>query len=492
MNKEIYNNLVQLLRTRKEQKCIKFMTENPNIDYNSFISKDAKNTLLMIACKYACFKVIRLLIQKGTNLGAVDANGFTALMILLANDAPVSENDIRITLPRELINTGKSNLNHINVNGMSALYLAIDYINPYIALDILNSSELQLPIMYGKEVLNYALQKNLDSRFDEVISLLKTLSYNNTESVPRININANCYSIEDNETLPLLEFIEKSVNNIVFMIINLDSNGNHIVNNPIIVGINKELFTNLSRSNENQLIVYECIQVNTMRPENINRKIKYFNIKALLGFADLIHHDIFEDVQNSLFDSNSVFRAENINSRFFYLIETNKKLVSTVSYENVHNPRDFRSSRHCQEGQGATIYDIGVPIPYCGEKEEKEEGKKKEYDGFESKEEDIQEETKEEPKLTATVLLNGEKQIFIITPETTMSNIKEMVYNNLEKTPETLRVRLMYKGKILNDTDIVTQVIMPEDVINAFTSKIGGRTRRRRRTNKRRTNKRRT
>lgn len=485
MNKEIYNNLVQLLRTRKEQKCIKFMTENPNIDYNSFISKDAKNTLLMIACKYACFKVVRLLIQKGTNLGAVDANGFTALMILLANYDSVNGNKLRII--RELINTGKSNLNHINNRGKTALYLAIEFENPYIALDILNSSELQLPTMYGKEVLNYAIQKNLNSRFDRVISLLKTLSYNNnTESVPRININANCYSIEDNETLPLLEFIEKSVNNIVFMIINLDSNGNHIINNPIIVGINKELFTNLSISDEEQLIVYECIQANTMRPENIVHDTKYFNIKALLGFADLIPFDAFTDLQQFFYPTDSQVGAENINSRFFYLIETNKKLVSTVSYENVHYPTDFRSSRHCQEGQGATIYDIGVPIPYCGEKQE--EGKKKEYDGFESKEENIQEETKEEPKLTATVLLNGEKQIFVITPETTMSNIKEMIYNNLEKTPETLRVRLMYKGKILNDTDIVTQVIMPEDVINAFTSKIGGRTRRRRRTNKRRTN----
>ena len=483
MNKEIYNNLVQLLRTGKEQKCIKFMTENPSIDYNSFISKDAKNTLLMIACKYDCFKVIKLLIQKGTNLGSVDTKGFTALMILLAHNAPVlNGNKIRVLrelIIRELINTGKSNLNHINNKGETALYLAIEFESPDIAIDILNSSELQLPIMYGKEVLNYAIQKNLDSIFDEVISLLKRLLNDNSKSIPRININANCYSIEDNETLPLLEFIEKSVNNIVFMIINFDSNGKHIINNPIIVGINKELIINLSISDEEQLIVYECIQVNTMRPENINRKIKYFNIKALLGFSDLIHYDSFEDIQNSLFDADS---AEHINSRFFYLIETNKKLVSTVSYENVHNPRDFRSSRHCQEGQGATIYDIGVPIPYCGEKGDKE------YDGFESKEEDIQEETKEEPKLTATVLLNGEKQIFIITPETTMSNIKEMIYNNLEKTPETLRVRLMYKGKILNDTDIVTQVIMPEDVINAFTSKIGGRTRRRRRFNKRQTN----
>jgi 2-oxo-4-hydroxy-4-carboxy--5-ureidoimidazoline (OHCU) decarboxylase len=482
MNREIFFRLLNFIKNGNDDKCIKFMQQYPDILYNNYIDRKTGNTLLIYACKYNCFKTIKFLIQQNINLDVVNNYGTTALMNLLgsiAEDTPrnsriVFSNDTIEQLASDLINTGNSNLDYVDEEyGMSALKLAILNYHPTIALKILNTSRItDLDITYINETLLDIAEKK---GFTEVVELIKKIMYENT---PRININANCYSLEENETQPITDFITKSKNNVVFIIINLDSNGKYITTNPTIIGINKEIILKLNLNQEKNNIIYECIESGSLRTENIIRDKKYFNIKSILGFADIMLFEAIDDLQDIFYIDSTHEGVSNLYSRFFCLIETKKKLISTVSEQNLSSSANFVSSRHCQEGQGATVYRLAVPIPYCGNKEAyetKEDETKEEYDGIE---------TKKESKLTANVLLNGVKQIFDINPNTTITDLKETIYKQLEKTPETLRVRLMYKGKLLNDTDIVTQVIMPEDVINAFTSKIGGRTLKRRRTNK--------
>jgi surface protein len=151
------------------------------------------------------------------------------------------------------------------------------------------------------------------------------------------SIENNCYDIINGEDIPIKKALEDE--NIVFVFYTNDIKKSIRVAVPIQAVIDAHKTENLK-----SYIIYPCIIVGTMRQDNIIDK-SYFDIKKLTGFGDVIELP---------FSFNST--SENI----LIFKQSEERLVSTVSYD-VLNGASYVGARHCQEGQGATVY---KQVPY--------------------------------------------------------------------------------------------------------------------------------
>ena len=109
--------------------------------------------------------------------------------------------------------------------------------------------------------------------------------------------------------------------------------------------------------NDVSYLVYECKTPDTMN--SIDKNTKYFNIKKLTGFGDVV-----------LLDDMKVL-ASQFMTRIFVFRKTAKELASTASHSVVfsRNP-NYISDRHCQSGQNAVVYELMKDVIYtCGDTE---------------------------------------------------------------------------------------------------------------------------
>jgi surface protein len=143
----------------------------------------------------------------------------------------------------------------------------------------------------------------------------------------------DCYDIINGEDIPVKKALEDD--NMVFVFYTDDIKNSSRVAIPI-----QAVIDAFEPKNLKSYIIYQCIIAGTMRADNINTTKPYFDIKKLTGFGDLI------EVQN----------INPATQKVFIFKKSNEKLVSTVSYDALFGGGSYVSARHCQEGQGATIY----------------------------------------------------------------------------------------------------------------------------------------
>ena len=267
-----------------------------------------------------------------------------------------------------------------------------------------------------------------------------------------LNLRESCFDIVTGSDVVIQTFLDENPNHMVFCIMTLNEDKQYIpINRSIKVGVDKSKLYDYEnpRAPFEFNTIYRCLNAGSMRADNIVTKIPLYNIKAVVGFGDVVGLNIIENI----------FRD---NVRIICLLETPLRFASTVSAQNLGPNPDYVSSRHCQEGQGATLYDAVTPLTYV-------EGEATDSTGSS----DVIE-TASSPT-TLTVLVSGTPHVLDgIIAGTTIGDVKSKLYVKLGKTPETLRIRLVYRGQILNDTDIVSEKVTPGDVINAFVSAIGG------------------
>ena len=92
-------------------------------------------------------------------------------------------------------------------------------------------------------------------------------------------------------------------------------------------------------------IVFECIQPNTLREENIVRSAKYLRCNSLGLPGDFIDLKLIELVLQS-------------KHQIYEIKKTSKKLSSVVSDAVLNYNGSHVSASHCQEGQGGNVYEF--------------------------------------------------------------------------------------------------------------------------------------
>ena len=87
----------------------------------------------------------------------------------------------------------------------------------------------------------------------------------------------------------------------------------------------------------------------------VDRNTKYFDIKKLTGFGDIVSMDDIHILKE--------YTPNIINFK-----ETSTKLISTVSEDVLNRGGSYVGARHCQEGQGGTLYKLVLNNIYECEK----------------------------------------------------------------------------------------------------------------------------
>jgi len=147
----------------------------------------------------------------------------------------------------------------------------------------------------------------------------------------------DCYDIINGEDISVKQALEDE--NIVFVFYTDDIKRSSRVAIPI-----QAVTDALKPENLNSYIIYQCIIAGTMTQNNINTTKPYFDIKKLTGFGDLI------ELESIVFTQST--------QKIYIFKQSNERLVSTVSYDILFRRASPISGRHCQEGQGATIYKL--------------------------------------------------------------------------------------------------------------------------------------
>jgi hypothetical protein len=92
-------------------------------------------------------------------------------------------------------------------------------------------------------------------------------------------------------------------------------------------------------------IVFECIQLNTLRAENIVKTVKYLRCNSIGLPGDFI-------------DLKQIDTILNMNHQIYEIKKTSKKLNSVVSDAVLNHGAQWVSASHCQEGQGGNVYEL--------------------------------------------------------------------------------------------------------------------------------------
>lgn len=165
-----------------------------------------------------------------------------------------------------------------------------------------------------------------------------------------------------------------------------------------------------------------------------------------------------------------------------------KTIASTVS-QNVLNGAEnsYIGGRHCQEGQGGTIYSIQYRKPIYGSAEEVPEPM--DIDAAAAATDATA--ATAAPAAVVTVQVGTNKHTFPVEDETSVEDIKNLLLSVIPmEVPagKKINIRLIYMGKILKDEQIVST--LPGDANKTFMSTVnltgGGKTRKRRKQRKQR------
>ena len=96
-------------------------------------------------------------------------------------------------------------------------------------------------------------------------------------------------------------------------------------------------------------IVYECFTSGTLKPDNINKKVKYLRLNSLGIPGDFIY---LKRMQIILLDKQQIYN----------MVETDKVLVTVVSDNVLYHQGSYVGASHCQAGQGGKVYDLNKKI----------------------------------------------------------------------------------------------------------------------------------
>jgi ankyrin repeat protein len=291
---------------------------------------------------------IEILKYDPTTADTVNIEGETPLMI--ATDTNIVE------LVKPLIQTGKSHPEYIDEMYNTALMNACRNSMKEEALEIINTGKCNQFIRNssGKTALDYANENNLT----EVVEAIKNLGLTEIE----ININANGFDSEQQESIQIKKYLTEDEENICFKF-----------NNTYFL-TNKTNIENQMADNKN--IKYKCKQAGDNRYDNNNNLLtndytgddnilystKYFSMSSLTGLQILVSIDELTNILSS-----------NLSGNMFCLrIASNAPALISEAY--IRGSSGIGAD-HCQTGKATDIYTLIRGIAVCGpeEKEEKEE-----------------------------------------------------------------------------------------------------------------------
>ena len=323
------------------------------------------STALIIACDNKMSEVALALINTGMSKPEQSTNMYSETALIMACDSKMT--DVALAL----INTGMSKPEHVNSDGNTALITACINGLSDVAISLINTG-MSIPEHVNNKG-NTALYYAKDYDMTEVISLLeqnlkKKADLNNNEynkidsnniNPKRFNINQDCLDLIMYEEVPITEYLENGEHIVVVF---YDSN----IHQSIKIGLDIENVENAMNTQENY-IVYECINPDTMTPNNIVKNTPYFDIKKLCGFGDLV------ELKEMMYVLEFI-NAKHTKNNIFIFRKTDKQLKTTVSDDVLNNRTNYISARHCQKGQSADVYALDRNIVFsCQDEIKKEE-----------------------------------------------------------------------------------------------------------------------
>jgi ankyrin repeat protein len=512
----IKTNLMKLIaaETPETQEIIKLIQQNPN-DVG-FVNDDTDDTALIIACENKMSDVALALIATGhsnpgnpdmngntalilacenkmsdvalaliatehSNPGNPDMNGDTALMFacrhkmtnvaleLIATEHSNPEQAANTTgntaliiacenkmsdVALALIATKQSNPGNPDMNGDTALIIACQYEMSDVALSLIatGQSKPELVNIYNATALTFACENDM---LNVAFAIIATQPI----TLPNISININSlktFDVMDGKDKPIQDFISENTDNIVFII-----DKKHCFNASK-TNILKEL---------DGSIKFECLVGDGRRgPDNINKLIKYCHIKQIANYLpiDFITYD------------NALQICNPLSGNIFQLTRSNKQLASSIS-QNILNGANFRGASHCQEGQGGAVYSVEKVIPDTSVAPA-------------IMEESVEPSVVEKPNTSIRVeITNKTINTVEYSPTTTIQEVKENLFRQLELTGSIDRIRLIYRGKILSNDQLISQIVgynAPTDTLVGTIKPLSGGKQsggKQRRTKKRRT-----
>ncbi len=295
------------------------------------------NTALILACGNKMEKVALELIKTGeSNPGVISSKGNTALILACRNKM---EN-----VALELIKTGESNPNVVDSFGNAALIYACLNNMEKVALEIIKTGDSNYEHIdkRGKKAIDYIIKNNLTSVIKFIKENKEILGHLITFDIK----DKQCYDPLEATEVDIKQFISSDRDNLVLVFFDKDLNKNQCV------GINYSLLFGANKVNYDDYGIYECKEARELRnggtrETNIIRYIKYFNIKSLCGFGDVIYMDSIKKLIENV----------KVGKRFFFF-KRGRQMASTISFNLLKRMTNITSARHCQPGQEAYIYNM--------------------------------------------------------------------------------------------------------------------------------------
>ena len=405
-----------------------------------------KNTALIIACENEMMSEVALaLIATGqSNPAQVNDDRDTALMLACVNKMP---DDVVLAL----IATKQSNPGFVDGDRNTALILACESQMSEVALALIATGQSK-PAQAnhdGYTALMLACQYNM---MNVAIDIIATQPI----TLPNISININSlktYDVIDGEDKPVQDFISENNDNIVFII-----DKKHCFNASK-MKILKELLGSIK---------FECLVGDGRLGENnINKNIKYCHIKQIANYLpiDFITYD------------NAIQICNPLSGNIFQLTRSSKILNSSVSL-NVLTGGNRVGASHCQEGQGGAVYSVEKVIP--------------DTSVAPAIMEEVAPTVVEKPNTSIRVeITNKTINTVEYSPTTTIQEVKENLFRQLELTGSIDRIRLIYRGKILSNDQLISQIVgynaLTDKLVGTIKPLSGGKRRKTTRTSKRRT-----
>jgi ankyrin repeat protein len=255
-----------------------------------------------------------------------------------------------------LLNTGEVDPGYIEYNDSTPLLAACMNNLPEIALKLIETGKSNPEYVNadGEDAITIAKRLKMRKVVDALIAILPPDEPDEIDETVDINMNEECFDFMDQSDKPIANFLSDDTNNIV-LIFYTDN-----VNSSMRVGFNRTYFTR----DETNYIIYECKQVNTMRPDNIIKKIEYFDIKALCGSGDLITKRVFDMMKES-------------SERIFVFKRRQNPLLTTVSLKLLEDS-EYPSSRQCKETDNSSyVYNLVANVNEVGKRQRKGGSKKR-------------------------------------------------------------------------------------------------------------------
>lgn len=330
--------------------CINSMTEvavkliDTGQSNPSAVTSSSHMTALMYACNNANRIVANKLISTGESLPAqVSGRKYTALILACKNKM--------VQTAILLIETGDCNPDYADEYGYTALDYAerngLHHVEQLLETLLLQSGDEEWEqYVPDSETDNNNESKNDDDDDEshENANANTNAESNNELERETFNIEQTCYDLTMIEDVPITEYL-KEAGNIVFVVYD------QRVESSAKTGLSVE---QLNRSiRDPYCIIYECIEADHIRPENIKRDTKYFDIKKLCGFGDLVYLKDIRQLKQRI-QQNEATQTPNV----FLFKKTNKHLVSTISDAVLNRNESGISGRHCQAGQDAYVYEL--------------------------------------------------------------------------------------------------------------------------------------